>query len=243
MDNKTKLGAIFYPKVDQRGNEIPFETLYIPDIYKEIYFEKVYDDVLKNKKDLTIIDVGANIGITASFFQPYSKQLYVIEPSPENFLALKTNKEFNEWNNVTLCNIALADKDGDLTFSQNVKNRTSNSLVVGDVHIRGVKHAPDVYGEVGAHGFREKIVVQAQSIDRFFEQYNIEHVDFMKLDPEGAEDMIVRSDGFKKVVDKIDAILVEFHFPNWEELVKYLSSFGFKTKRYNSNAKIVLFYK
>lgn len=223
----TKLGALYYPIEDQSGNEIPFDSLYIPYIYKEIYLEGVYVDVLNQKKDLTIIDVGSNIGITVQHFQPYAKKLYAIEPSPEHFAALKENKEFNNWDNVELSNIALADQDGEMEFTQNSQNRTMNSLK----------------GSLQYGGYNDSIKVQAQSIDHFFEEHNIEHVDFMKFDPEGAEDMILRSEGFRKVAHKIDAIMVEFHFPNWMQLVEYMRTFGFKARQYQSSAKIVLFFR
>ncbi len=244
--DKRKLGALYYPTVDQNGNEIPFESLFIPYIYKEIYLEGVYKDVLNGKKDLTIVDVGANIGITVQHFQPYAKKLYAIEPSPEHFMALKQNKEFNNWDNVEVLNYALADKDGEMTFNQNTNNRTMNSLMLGEKiddshhHIR-----PEMKfnGVLTAKGYQEPLKVPTKSIDHFFEENNIEHVDFMKFDPEGAEDMILRSEGFKKVVDKIDCIEIEFHFPNWKELVNYMIDLGFKARQYESSAIIVLFFR
>lgn len=244
--DKIRLGGLFYPKQDQAGNEIPFESLFIPYIYKEIYLEGVYIDVLNGKKDLTIIDVGSNIGITVDHFRPYAKRLYAIEPSPEHFTALKQNKEFNSWDNVELFNVALADKDGEMSFNQNSHNRTMNSLILGeqiDHHKHLIKPEMKFEGEISAKGYEDSIRVQTKSIDHFFEENNIEHVDFMKFDPEGAEDMILRSEGFKKVVDKIDTIMVEFHFPNWRELVDYMISLGFKARQYESSAVIVLFFR
>ena len=220
MTDKTKLGGLFYPTRDQAGFEIPFDSLFIPYIYKEIYFEGVYKDILNGKKDMVIVDVGANIGITVQHFQPYAKKLYAIEPSPEHFAALKKNKEYNEWDNVVLCNYALADKDGEMTFNQNNRNRTMNGI-----------------DEKGS------LKVQTKGIDTFFEENKIDHVDFMKFDPEGAEEMILRSEGFKKVVDKIDSIEIEFHFPNWQELVNYMIDLGFKARRYEASAVIVLFFR
>src|SRR3989344_7898964 len=103
-----KLKALFYP-------DVKFETLYIPHIYREIYLEKIYADVFKNKqpKSMTIVDVGANIGIVTHYMQPYSRKLYAIEPSSEHFEALAANKEFNGWNNVEIFHLALADYDGE----------------------------------------------------------------------------------------------------------------------------------
>src|SRR3990167_782233 len=242
--DKTKLGALFYPKVDQAGNDIPFDTLYIPYIYKEIYFEGVYIDVLNQKKDMIIVDVGANIGVTVQHFQPYAKKLYAIEPSPEHFAALKKNKEFNEWNNVEVFNVALADRDGEMTFSQNTKNRTMNSLVVGETvgeDVHQVKPVMKIKALISAHGYKEPITVKTQTIDHFFEENGIIHVDFMKFDPEGAEDLILRSPGFRKVVHMIDTIEVEFHFPTWMELVDYMTKFGFKARQFQASAKLVLF--
>jgi hypothetical protein len=97
---------------------------------------------------------------------------------------------------------------------------------------------------IKARGYNEHgVKVKAKSIDHFFEENGIMHVDFMKFDPEGAEDMILRSEGFKKVADKIDNIIIEFHFPTWIELVDYMVSLGFKARQFDSSAKVVLFFR
>lgn len=207
------LKATFYP-------DIPFKTLYIPHIYKEIYFDKIYDNVFSNKKDMVIIDVGANIGIVTQFMRDFAKIVYAIEPSPENFEALKKNVEFNKWNNVIPFNFALSDKDGKANFNILLKNRTGNSLV---------------YDFGGAEN-RKTVEVNTKRFDTFFTENNIEEVDFVKLDVEGAEDMILYSDGFKNIVNKIKAIMIEFHFakvdkPRADKLIKYIISFGFKEKK------------
>lgn len=219
----TKLGGLFYPIEDTKGNTIPFSSLYIPYIYREIYFEGVYTDILNTDKKLIIVDVGSNIGVVTDYMRDKAKKLYAIEPSPEHFEALKKNKEFNNWDNVEIFNFAIDDHNGEEEFHQNPKNRTCNSL------------AMKFNGET-----TEKVKVK--SMDTFFEENNIEEVDFMKFDVEGAEDVILRSEGFKKVSQKIKAIEVEFHFQTWQDLVKYMvEELGFKARRYQSSAIIVLF--
>ena len=42
------LGALYYPKGTKK-DPIPFESLYIPWIYKEIYMDGIYTDVLNQK--------------------------------------------------------------------------------------------------------------------------------------------------------------------------------------------------
>lgn len=218
----TKLGGLFYPIQDSKGNEIPFDSLFIPYIYREIYFEGVYTDVLNTDKPMTIVDIGANIGVVSDYMRSKAKKLYAIEPSVEHFEALKKNKEFNNWDNVEIFNFAIDDHNGEETLHHSAKNRTCNSL---------------------AMVFKDETTdkVQVKSMDTFFEENGIEEVDFMKFDVEGAEDVILRSEGFKKVCEKIKNIEVEFHFPTWQKLVEYMVELGFKARRYQSSAIIVLF--
>ena len=219
----TKLGGLFYPIEDINGEKIPFDNLYLPYIWKEIYFDGVYIDILNQRSDMVILDVGSQIGLTVQHFIPHAKKIYAIEPSPEHFEALRKNKEFNHWDNVELFNMALADKDGEMTLNFNPSNRTCNSLTLN-------------YNQGGT-------LVKTMAFDTFFKENNIEQVDFCKFDVEGAEDMILRSEGFKKVCEKIKAIEIEFHFPTWKLLADYLVSLGYTARVYNTSAIILLFTK
>jgi FkbM family methyltransferase len=210
------LKALFMP-------DVKFETLFIPYIYKEIYFEGLYIDIVNGKTDMTIVDVGSNIGVTVQYFRDYAKKVYAIEPSPEHFEALKMNKEYNHWDNVEIFNMAIADKVGEMTLSQLPANRTCNSIV-------------NNYGGEG-------VKVKTMDMETFFNENKIEKCDFMKFDVEGAEDLILRSDSFKRICHKIEAIEVEFHYPTWTELVKYMITLGYTARRYDSSAIVVLFVR
>lgn len=214
------LGGLFYPKGTKK-NPIPFDSLFIPYIYKEIYFDGVYVDILNQREDMVIVDVGANIGVVTQHMLPHAKKLYAIEPSPEHFEALKANKTFNHWDNVEVLNYALADKDGEMTLNVNPANRTCNSLTLN-------------YGQGGS-------VVKTKRMDTFFKENKIEQVDFMKFDVEGAEDLILRSEGFLNVYKKIKAIEIEFHFPTWTKLADYLIGLGYHVRQYKTSAIIALF--
>lgn len=216
MRKKENLKALFYPNV-------PFDTLFIPYIYREIYFEGIYIDVLNGLKDATIMDVGANIGVTVQHFRDYAKKLYAFEPSPEHFEALKKNKEFNKWDNVEVINKAISDKVGKMHLSQNSSNRTCNSIVLN-------------YGDQGTE-------VDTIDFETFFNENKIEKVDFMKFDVEGAEDLILRSESFRKIAPKVEKIMVEFHYPSWPDLVNYMTTLGYQARRYQSSAIVVLFFR
>lgn len=227
-----KLKALFYPDVN-------FESLFIPHIYREIYFDKIYADVFVNKQpgSMTIMDVGANIGIVTQFMQPYAKKLYAIEPSSEHFEALAKNKEFNNWDNVKIFKVALANKDGETELLKKPDNRTMDSIVMG-------KRSPDgslVFPMRTRHPHGDPEVVKTMTMDTFFKENKITEVDFIKFDVEGAEDMILRSEGFKKVASRIKNIEIEFHFPDWQNLVGLLVGLGFRARQYKCSAIVFLF--
>ena len=216
------LNALFYP-AGTKEKPIKFDSLFIPYIYKEIYFDSLYVDIINGKTDMTIIDVGANIGVTTQYFRDYSKKVYAIEPSSEHFEALKQNKEYNHWDNVKIFKYAIADKNGEMILNTLTSNRTCHSLI-NDYKQGGEK-------------------VKTVTMDTFFEENKIEKCDFMKADVEGAEDMILRSPGFIKVAPKIEALELEFHFPDWQELVKHLIGLGYTARRYDCSAIVVLFLR
>jgi FkbM family methyltransferase len=217
-----KLGALFYPKHDGT-REIPFDSLFIPYIYREIYFEGLYVDVLNEKKDLVIMDVGSNIGVTVQHFREHAKKVYAIEPLSTHYEALVKNKEFNDWDNVETFKMAIAGKDGEVTMHPLANNMTCTS------------YAND-WGQGGE-------TVKAQTFETFMKENKIDHIDFVKFDVEGAEDDILFSPGFENIADKIDALEVEFHKADWMKHVSHMEKLGFTARRYESSAIVVMFVK
>jgi len=215
-----RLGSIWYPTTDSNGVPIDTSTLYISAIYKELYWDGIYNDVL-NRTGMVIIDMGANVGIITDHMRKFASKVYAIEPSPEHFAALSKNKAFFGWDNVELFNVAVADHNGEMFLAFESSNRTCNSIT-------------NNYGQGG-------VMVKTVALDSFFEDNGIDEVDFIKMDVEGADDLILRSAGFAKVSPKIKAIEVEFHHSDWPELVSYVCTLGFTAKRYDSSAIIVLF--
>jgi FkbM family methyltransferase len=214
------LGALFYPKGTEE-KPINFDSLYIPYIYKEIYLEGVYIDLMNLKKDLVILDIGANIGCTVQYFRDHAKKVYAVEPASEHFEALKKNKEFNNWDNVEVFNLAIAGEDGEATLNKFDANRTCNSLV-------------NDYKNGGE-------TVKTQTFNTFFKENAITMVDFIKFDTEGAEESILCAPGFADVAPKIKSMMVEFHYPSFPKIVDHLIDLGYTAKRYPSSAVIFLF--
>jgi FkbM family methyltransferase len=220
----TKLGGLFWPKIDM------WEKHFIPYIYKEIYLEGIYIDILRDRKDMVILDIGANIGCTVQYFRDYAKKVYAIEPSTEHFDALSKNREYNEWDNVEIFNLAMSGKDGEEYLSLNEANHTMHSLMPRE----GDSNAARA-------GWTSGERVKTQTFATFMKENNIDHIDFVKLDCEGVEDDILRHESFKEIAPKIKSMLIEMHHPNFPDLVKYMQELGYSAKRYPSSAVIVLF--
>jgi FkbM family methyltransferase len=228
--------AIFYPDGD-------FGSTMIPWIYKEIFLDKCYT-VLDNTRNLTILDIGANLGLVTDFMRPHAKKIYSVEPAPMAFECLKQNAEYNQWDNVELFNFAIGPEDGEATMSIPDENKTMGSIVVGEKsHVdRGVE-LYRVMGDkwVQPFGHMTRTTVQTKRIDTFLNENKIEHVDFMKLDVEGAEESIFTGDGFKNAVDRIACMFVEFHYPNWMDVVSHVIGLGYKAHLVKTDAYVCIF--
>jgi len=218
------LGALFYP------GGVPFDSLFIPAIYQEIYYDGIYMDIVnvldKEKKDPIIVDIGANIGIVTQYLRDHAKKVYAIEPATEHFEALQKNKEFNHWDNVEIFKLAISDKDGEARLKFYEPNRTSHSLVY-------YINIDDKFSEM----------VKTQKLTTFFKENNITHVDFCKMDIEGAEEMVLSSPDFEEASRMIDCIEVEFHFPTFPELINRMIKLGYQARRYPCSAIVVAFNK
>lgn len=192
---------------------------FVPEILEEIYTHKVYDPFLKGKKDLTIVDLGANIGLWSQYAYPSAKTIYSVEPSTEHYECLVTMAVTNDYKNLAPIQKAIANENGKAKFYHNA-NTTMYSL----------NSAVD-------QGEYEE--VETITLDKFFEENKLEHVDFMKIDIEGAEAEVLGGDGFDKVKDKIDVIMGEYH--QWtninpNQFASYLSDRGFSFRWANKTS-------
>ncbi len=208
--------AIFYP-------DGSFSSTAIPKIYNEIYTERIYNRILNRKRDLVIVDVGSNIGLTVQYFLGHAKQVYAIEPESTNYEALVKNIEFNGWNNVTPIKAAIAEKDGEMDLNINPTNKTSHSFFYK--HGRGTEK------------------VRVITFETLFKENNIEKIDFMKLDIEGYETIVLLGEDFKKMVEKINSFIVEFHDYDFWKVTTHMAELGYKMFQIRSATIIFYFYK
>ena len=173
-----------------------FKNAHIPEILEEIYIKKIYDQYLLGKKNQIIVDIGANIGLSAYYFKDFAKQVYAIEPTKAHLEALNKMLKTNNITNVTVCPVAISNKNETVKLYHN-ENSTANNLNV----TQNPQDSEDV---------------EAITFDEFMKRNELDHIDLLKLDCEGTEGKLVASDEFVKWAPKIDLIVGEHHY--WDSM-------------------------
>ena len=182
------------------------------------YFDPIERDVVRQRlhANAVVIDIGANIGgytlFSAALTGPTAR-LLAIEPQPEIFERLVYNIRQNGFAWVKALNCAIADKDGDITLFVAAKNRGETSMRI-----------------VNADAAGEQIRVPAKALSTLMEEEGLTHVDVMKLDVEGAEDLILEpflKDAPSSVWPKL--LLMEYSHSRAEsDLGRQLVACGYK---------------
>ena len=204
----------FQHKNINAGQEITLETPLSEEEAQtqlaEIFEEEHYREG-RVKRDMVVVDIGANMGLTCHYFAPYARKIYALEPSSRLFEALVKNTQ--SLSQVETFNLGIAAHQGQDLLVSNDK---------GDV--------PQSFWGNG----QIKELVSFVPLDMFFEENKIDKVDLLKIDTEGAEYIIFPSLGFEKVASKIDYIIGEAHYidkqfvPDFIPLI--LADYGFETK-------------
>ena len=166
---------------------------------KEIFETEVYWPA---KPQLTVVDLGAYTGEFCFYCLPFAKRLYAVEPDPRLFGELeKYIKEFELVEKISTHQLAIGRKNEIRPF-----------------HASG-------YGGGTFYGNRD-IEVKALTLNTFFKENNIEHVDILKIDVEGAESEIFNTDDSGEAMSKVDFMIGELHGAGHEEIKRH----GFKLK-------------
>ncbi len=157
------------------------------DIFNALVEQKEYEYVKFNKDPSVIVDAGANIGIASILFAiKFPKaRIYAIEPATDNFELLKMN--VSAYSSIVPVKCALMGEDG-----------------VGD--IRNVGGSTLGYQVARGEG---NGTVKCISVETFCKEFNIEKIDLLKIDVEGAENDIFS----KKIgwLSNVRVLIIELH--------------------------------
>jgi len=199
------------------GTEIIIPRDSIP-VFIEIFRDCVYEQFSNLEEGDIVIDVGAHAGmftVKAAKLVGDSGLVVAIEPEPRNLALLQRNIESHILTNVKVISKAI--------YSE----KTTVRLYLQDL---SVHHSL-------SYRSRDYIEVEADSLDNIISKLELDHVDFVKMDVEGAELEILK--GAEKILASpgIKLSIASYHLlpdgqPQLPGIVSYLKSRQFRTQIY-----------
>ena len=148
--------------------------------------------------DYVFLDIGASVGGYALFAAAQGGQrarILAVEPLPEIFERLVYNIRQNGFANVKAVSCALADRDGEIALFVNSSNR-------GETSVRLIS--------AESHGMQLR--VPAKSLLSLLLEEGYDRVDAIKLDIEGAEDLVL-DPFFRDAPRGLWPVLIIMEFP------------------------------
>jgi FkbM family methyltransferase len=162
-------------------------------LFRDVILSGDYDPGPLPKAKPTIVDIGANIGVSILYFKhlfPMST-IYAFEPNPDSFLLLQQNVTRNNLEDVHLFNVALGRERGIAPMY--------TSGATGDMQASLQRQ----------RGGTTSIEVEVQRLSDTLAR--IGEVDFIKMDCEGAEVSILEDLKESHALRHIPRMVIEYH--------------------------------
>lgn len=164
-----------------------------------------------------VIDIGANIGVFALYAAHCGRanKVFAYEPNSESFQFLLKNISVNHLENTIIPHrLAVTGASGGMVKFPK-KSSMYNAIIEGESDT----------------DFEE---VETTSLSTMLS--NVEKIDLLKLDCEGAEyDILMKSD--QNVFNKISAIRMEYHLGREAEVSAFLGQYGFIRCHFNRDSE------
>jgi FkbM family methyltransferase len=162
--------------------------------FDQVFIQQEYDfDISRAPK--VIVDAGANIGLASIYFAnkyPDAK-IIAIEPEQSNFKLLEMN--VSPYPNVIPVQAALWNKNEDINLIDPGLGKWG--------FMTEIKNASDELSSNACH------TVEAMTIDKIMQNFNLEKIDILKIDIEGAEREVFNDSS--SWIDRVDSLIVELH--------------------------------
>jgi FkbM family methyltransferase len=175
----------------------------------EIYHRQSYERIsIVEHPNMVIIDCGAHIGLYSLKMARSGRRVISIEPENQNFQYLTLNIRLNKFvEKILPLKLAVSDKNGFILLMK-TKNSTTNSIIHADNYV-------------------ETETVKTISLDTLIHKLQLDSVDILKLDVEGAELLALK--GLRKEAMKVKNIVLEVHtnMVKIEDIVLELNSKNF----------------
>ena len=205
--------------------------------FKGILYEKEADGfkLIKKKNNLNIIDVGANDGLSSSFFLNNFKKsrILIFEPLRNSLINLK---QING-NKIKIYEVALGDKNEKKILNTPYYFFLGTSLKIYLSAYSTINNSnKKIYNlndELKSFYFHKNILNERNTVNIMkLDNYNLK-ADIIKLDIEGYEDKVII--GAKKIIKKNKPIMY-IERPKLHS-IKFLKNIGYKMYIYNMYKK------
>ena len=187
------------------------------------FFRKIYS----SDHELTIFDVGAHYGETASEFITLfpRSHVFAFEPDEKNWSHLK--HRFANESRIELSHTAVGQKDGRALLHRNNYDATHSLLRINALEINRWADANDVREDRAEE-------VDQLTLDTFCSIHGIINVDILKLDIQGGELMALQGIKDKLSKQAVGGIFCEVEFrqlyknqPLFWDITAYLMSYAY----------------
>jgi len=168
VEKRIKIGQQYFKVVSDDNYLDAMGCVYEP------HMVELYETLIG--PDDTVLDVGANIGLTAILFSRIAKKVVCFEPSPSTFDYLQRNLQKAQADNVRLFNIGLGRRKEETTITFSKNNRSGGFV-------------SDMFNIEQDH-VTERIIID--TLDNVLAANNIAKVDFIKIDVEGFEYEVIQ---------------------------------------------------
>jgi FkbM family methyltransferase len=182
-------------------------------IVTEIFYDKVYErDFVRLNLNDVVVDIGANYGVFSLYSQMFNpSKVYAVEPLKATFKSMKKN--LTEYG-VTCINKAVSSENGFEKFMITEVNGNNFSEKNGNGF-----HPSSVIGEE---------IVETVTINQLVSDYDIDRIDFLKVDCEGGELDLFRTIDKEYLQNNIGKIAMEYHSKEiHDEVIDILKSNNF----------------
>jgi FkbM family methyltransferase len=194
----------------------------VDTLIHQINIEKIYERFFEGKKNLTFLDIGANIGLVSIYSSPACDRVLAFEPAPDTYKVLESlTLPFDQIETVPF---ALATVDDTIDFYLNDINSTASSTV-------------------NTYGTRTR--VDGMRLSSMLRIYQLESVDICKVDAEGGEGESLTADQIAIASPVVKTWYIETHNcpkSTWNqkmaEIVHHLTRNGYEKIEINGMAII-----
>ena len=164
-------------------------------------------------KEPIVFDVGSNKGNWADFTVNNVSEMFLIEPNPD--LLTYTRVKYDDLDNVLFYHYAVTETTG---------QKVTLTTFDGVHHQRG-----NIFGNNQEDDFVRTIQVETVSIDEFCGKGTyIDHIDFLKIDAEGADYLVLIGAERMLTAKKIKFVQVEYTHILENRLLSFMSDMGYK---------------